>query len=122
MAEKKKNIFAGIGAKIKGITSELKKVVWPTKEKLKSITAVVFVVIVFFAIFLTAISEGGHILLEKVGFYKQVEATETTVAETEAAPAETEAAAETDAAEIQSISNEAEDAGETTAETSADAE
>ena len=52
MADKKKNIFARIAAGFKGVISELKKVIWPSKAKLKSICAVVFVVIIFFAIYL----------------------------------------------------------------------
>ena len=55
--KKKKNIFARIGAGFKGVIGELKKVIWPSKDKLKSICAVVFVVIIFFAIYLYAVSD-----------------------------------------------------------------
>lgn len=88
MAEKKNNIFTRIGNHFKSVVLELKKVIWPSKEKLKSISAVVLVVIAFFAILLTAISSGAHWGLNKIGFYDQVEPTttvaETTVAETTA--------------------------------------
>ena len=47
------------------------------KEKLKTTSAVVLVVIVFFAVYLSIIGNGGRWLLEKVGFYQQVEPTET---------------------------------------------
>lgn len=82
MADKKKkpNIFKRLGQRIKEIRLELKRVVWPTKEKLKSTSTVVLVVIVFFAIFLSIISLGGHWVLDKVGFYDQVETTATTAA------------------------------------------
>lgn len=95
MADKKKNIFARIGEHFKGVLLELKRVIWPSKEKLKSISAVVFVVIIFFAILLTAISSGAHWGLNKIGFYDQVDPTETTVTETtvaETTVAETTAA------------------------------
>ena len=91
MAEKKNNIFTRIGNHFKSVVLELKKVIWPSKEKLKSISAVVLVVIVFFAILLTAISSGAHWGLNKIGFYDQIDPTttttvaETTVAETTAA-------------------------------------
>lgn len=101
MAEKKKkmNIFKRIGKLFKDVKTELKRVVWPSKEKLKTTSAVVLVVIVFFAVLLTAISTGGKWLLEKSGFYEQVEQTETTAA-TEAvtetvAPTAAETVAET---------------------------
>ena len=95
MAEKKKkNVFASIGQYFKGVLSELKKVIWPSKEKLKSISAVVFVVIIFFAILLTAISTAAHWGLNKVGFYDQVDpTTTTTVAETVAETTAAETAA-----------------------------
>ena len=118
MADKKKSIFERIGAKFKGVVSELKKVVWPSKDKLKSIAAVVFVVIVFFAIVLTAISSGGHWLLEKAGFYELT--AETTVEETE--PAETEASAETEATEASESVDAEIEAVETTAESTSEAE
>ena len=78
MANKKGNIFKRMGKGAKDVVAELKKVVWPTKEKLKSTSAVVLLVIVFFAVFLTLIGSGGRWLLEKVGFY---DAEETTVSQ-----------------------------------------
>ena len=103
MADKKKNVFERIGAKFRSVVSELKKVVWPSKEKLKSIAAVVFVVILFFAIYLTAITEGGHYLLEKAGFYDLVEVTTVAESETEA---ETEAVAEVEGAAIEAVESD----------------
>ena len=114
MADKKKSIFERIGAKFKGVASELKKVVWPSKDKLKSITAVVFVVILFFAIYLTAINQGGHWLLEKVGFYELT--TETTVEETEA----TEASESVDT-DIEAVET-TEETSDTTTESTTEAE
>jgi len=105
--KKKKNIFARIGATFKGVIAELKKVTWPSKEKLKSIAAVVFVVIIFFAILLYAISEGGHKILDKVGFYDQLDPTE-----------ETTLASESAASEATTAASEASEASETSAETS----
>lgn len=79
--EKKKNIFQRIGQRFKEVRAELKRVIWPSKEKLKNISAVVLVCIVFFAIFLSIINLGGHWLLEKIHFYDQVEATTTVATE-----------------------------------------
>ena len=90
---KKGNIFQRFGKGVKDVFAELKKVVWPTKEKLRNTSAVVLLVIVFFAVFLTLISSGGRWLLDKIGFYNTVETTAvTTVPETTAA---TTTAAET---------------------------
>lgn len=72
---KKGNIFKRLGKGAKDVLAELKKVVWPTKEKLKSTSAVVLLVIVFFAVFLTLIGSGGRWLLDKVGFYDSVATT-----------------------------------------------
>ena len=102
---KKGNIFQRIGKGFKDVIGELKKVVWPTKEKLRNTSAVVLLVIVFFAVFLTLIGNGGRWLLDKVGFYNVVEtsAEATTVDTTAATSAETSAsesessASETDA-------------------------
>ncbi|MBR2295626.1 MAG: preprotein translocase subunit SecE [Clostridiales bacterium] len=74
---KKKNIFQRIAQTFKDVRLELKRVVWPSKDKLKTTSAVVLVVIVFFAVYLSIIGNGGRWLLEKVGFYQQVEPTET---------------------------------------------
>lgn len=102
---KKGNIFQRIGKGFKDVIGELKKVVWPSKEKLRNTSAVVLLVIVFFAVFLTLIGNGGRWLLDKVGFYNVVEtsAEATTVDTTAATSAETSAsesessASETDA-------------------------
>ncbi|MBR5975545.1 MAG: preprotein translocase subunit SecE [Clostridiales bacterium] len=80
MAEKKKpNIFKRIAQKFKDVRQELKRVIWPTKEKLIQNSAVVLVVIAVCAILLTAIGKGAGWILEKAGFYTQnVETTATT--------------------------------------------
>lgn len=94
---KSKNIFKRITQTFKEVVSEVKKVVWPSKDKLKRTSAVVLLVIVFFAVFLTAIGSGGRWILEKVGFYDTVETTvaettvETTAATTEATTASSDA-------------------------------
>ena len=48
---KKKNVFQKIGQVFKEVRQELRKSVWPTKEKLRNTSAVVLSVILFFAIF-----------------------------------------------------------------------
>ena len=95
MADKKGNYFKRFLKKVSDVFAELKRVTWPTGEKLAKTAAVVLLVIVFFAVYLTLIGNGGRWLLDKVGFYDIVETTvaETTPAET--TPVETEAPAET---------------------------
>ena len=56
---KKMNVFQRIAQLFKDVRTELKRVVWPSKEKLKNTCAVVLVVIVFFAIYLSIINNGG---------------------------------------------------------------
>ena len=91
MAEKKKpNIFKRIAQKFKDVRQELKRVIWPTKEKLIQNSAVVLVVIAVCAILLTAIGKGAGWILEKVGFYKQnVETTITTTVASDDSGADT---------------------------------
>ena len=90
---KKPNIFKRIAMRFKEVRLELKKVVWPSKEKLKQTCAVVLAVILFFAVFLSAISIGGRKLLEKVGFYEPDETTvETTTVATDVTVPETSSA------------------------------
>ena len=84
MADNKGNIFKRLGKKISDVFAELKRVTWPTGEKLAKTAAVVLLVIVFFAVYLTLIGSGGRWILDKVGFYDIVE---TTVEETEASDA-----------------------------------
>ncbi len=98
---KKGNIFQRFGKGVKDVFAELKKVVWPTKEKLINTSAVVLLVIVFFAVFLTLIGSGGRWLLDKIGFYDTVETTEVTTVETvpETTAATTTTAAETSESE-----------------------
>lgn len=82
MADKKKkpNIFKRIAQKFNDVRLELKRVIWPTKEKLAQNSAVVLVVIAVCAILLTAIGKGAGWVLEKAGFYKQN--VETTASDT----------------------------------------
>ena len=93
MADNKGNIFKRLGKKISDVFAELKRVTWPTGEKLAKTAAVVLLVIVFFAVYLTLIGNGGRWILDKVGFYDIVETTVPveTVVQTEATTAATEA-------------------------------
>ena len=101
MADNKGNIFKRFGKKVSDVFAELKRVTWPTGEKLAKTAAVVLLVIVFFAVYLT-IGNGGRWILDKVGFYDIVETTATTTeaaetttaAETSASATETESSAE----------------------------
>ena len=88
MADNKGNIFKRFGKKVSDVIAELKRVTWPTGEKLAKTAAVVLLVIVFFAVYLTLIGSGGRWILDKVGFYDIVETTATT---TEVAEVPTEA-------------------------------
>ena len=97
----KGNIFKRFGKGVKDVIGELKKVVWPTKEKLINTSAVVLLVIVFFAIFLTLIGSGGRWLLDKIGFYDTVETTAVTTLEETSATTTT--AAETTEATTESV-------------------
>ena len=114
MADKKKkpNIFKRIAQKFKDVRQELKRVIWPTKEKLIQNSAVVLVVIVVCTIFLTAIGKVGGWVLEKVGFYEQV--VETTASSETVPSGESNASA--------SDSTPAESASETAPSESASAE
>ena len=95
MADNKGNFLKRLGKKISDIFAELKRVTWPTGEKLAKTAAVVLLVIVFFAVYLTLIGNGGRWILDKVGFYDVVETTATTTAAAETTPsAETTPAAE----------------------------
>lgn len=117
MADKsKKNFFQRIGQTFKEVRQELKKAIWPSKEKLKNTSAVVLAMILFFAIFLGVISSGGRWILEKINFYNEVEPTATTAvtAATEVATStsseQTEASEtleETEAVEESTVESEA---------------
>ena len=99
MADNKGNIFKRLGKKISDVFAELKRVTWPTGEKLAKTAAVVLLVIVFFAVYLTLIGNGGRWILDKVGFYDIVETTATeatTEAATEAATEAPETSEETE--------------------------
>ena len=72
---KDKNFFQKIGQVFKEVRQELRKSVWPTREKLRNTSAVVLLVIVFFAVFLSVIAIGGRWALDKANFYDEVEPT-----------------------------------------------
>ncbi len=55
---KKPGLFKRIGAKIKDVFSELKKVNWPTFSKVLKKTGVVVLVVAIFLVVLTAIDFG----------------------------------------------------------------
>lgn len=101
MADKKGNIFTRIAKSFGDVIAELKRVTWPTREKLTKTSAVVLLVIVFFAVYLTIIGSGGRWVLDRIGFYNIVETTATETAETTAA-SETTPASETTAASTES--------------------
>lgn len=98
MADKKKpNIFKRIAQKFNDVRLELKRVIWPTKEKLAQNSAVVLVVIIVCAILLTAIGTGAGWILEKSGFYKQnVETTASTAVESSVVASDTSDTAATE--------------------------
>ena len=98
MADNKGNFFKRLGKKISDVFAELKRVTWPTGEKLAKTAAVVLLVIVFFAVYLTLIGSGGRWILDKVGFYDIVETTATSeeVASTELETSPVETVEETD--------------------------
>ena len=103
MADKKGNIFQRAAKGFSDVIAEPKRVTWPTKEKLTKTSAVVLLVIVFFAIYLTIIGSGGRWVLDKIGFYNIVETTAaTTQASETTTAAETTAASETTAATTES--------------------
>lgn len=106
MADKKKkpNIFKRIAQKFKDVRQELKRVIWPTKEKLIQNSAVVLVVIAVCTILLTAIGKAGGWILEKVGFYEQVIET-TAISET--VPSGDSSASASDSAPAESASETA---------------
>ena len=107
MADKKKNnVFKRIAQKFKDVVAEGKRVVWPDKTKLKATSAVVLLVILFFAVYLTLIGSGGRWLLDKVGFYDTVETEETSAGE------ETTTAEKTTVAEESEAETETEESAE----------
>ena len=64
--DKKPNFFARIGAKIKDVFSELKKVNWPKFGKVVKQTGVVLLVVLAFLIVITAFDYGLLQLLKLV--------------------------------------------------------
>jgi preprotein translocase SecE subunit len=55
---KKPNIFKRMGAKIKDVFSELKKVSWPTFSKVVKQTGIVLAVVAIFLVVITAFDFG----------------------------------------------------------------
>jgi len=103
MSEKKKkqNIFlrvgSGIAHRFVEVRQELKRVIWPSKQKLVQVTAVVLVVIAAAAILLSIAGQGGKYILDKIGFYKQTPATTAVTTADTTAPAVTQASGTTQA-------------------------
>ena len=64
--DKKPGFFKKLGAKIKDVFSELKKVVWPSFGKVVKQTGVVLVVVVIFLIVITAFDYGLLNLLKLI--------------------------------------------------------
>ncbi len=64
--DKKPGFFKKMGAKIKDVFSELKKVSWPTFGKVVKQTGVVLVVVVIFLVVITAFDYGLLNLLKLV--------------------------------------------------------
>ena len=81
--------FGVIPRRFNEVRQELKRVIWPTKEKMIQLSAVVLTVILAAAVFLSVIDKGTNWILEQVGFYEQVKETTAT---TLAVPSETVAA------------------------------
>jgi preprotein translocase subunit SecE len=65
VTEEKQNIFGRIGLFYRQVVSELKKVVWPTREQLTTYTAVVIV----FVAFIIAVVSLLDVVLTKVTFW-----------------------------------------------------
>jgi preprotein translocase SecE subunit len=88
--QKKQNIvvrfFKAIARRFVEVRQELKRVIWPTKEKLAQITVIVLIVIFAAAILLSLAGQGSRYILEKIGFYDQ---TPETTAEVTSAPTAT---------------------------------
>ena len=64
--DNKPNFFQKIGAKIKDIFSELKKVSWPSFGKVLKETGIVIVVVLIFLVIITAFDSGLLALLRLV--------------------------------------------------------
>jgi preprotein translocase SecE subunit len=60
---KKPNIFKRIGAKLKDVFSELKKVSWPSFAKVVKQTGIVLVVVLVFLVVIAAFDTGLYSLL-----------------------------------------------------------
>ena len=63
---KKPNIFRRMGAKIKEVFSELKRVTWPSFPTALKTTGVVFVIVFIFLVVVTGVDFGLAALLELI--------------------------------------------------------
>ena len=63
---KKPNIFRRMGAKIKEVFSELKRVTWPSFPTALKTTAVVLVIVFIFLVVVTGVDFGLAALLELI--------------------------------------------------------
>ena len=66
MAETTATKKAGLGAYIKGVKAELRKVTWPTRKDTVKLTLIVLVVCAIFALFFWLVDTGCLVVLEKV--------------------------------------------------------
>ena len=63
---KKPNIFRRMGAKIKEVFSELKRVTWPSFPTARKTTGVVLVIVFIFLVVVTGVDFGLAALLELI--------------------------------------------------------
>ena len=68
MADKKEKgkFFAGIGTWFKGVKSELKKIIWPTPNKILKDTGIVIITVAIVAAFLSVLNWVFHLGIEKL--------------------------------------------------------
>lgn len=86
----KKGFFARVATFFSDLKSELKLVVWPSKEKLKQSSAIVFLVIIACAALIFVVDTVVNQSLTAVGFYDQKPRVVTQqTAEPSPAPSET---------------------------------
>jgi preprotein translocase subunit SecE len=83
---KKRNLFQRIARGMSDIRSELKRVVWPDKKKLKQSTATVLAIILMFMVLIYIFDVAIRGIFTTTGFYS---AKEKEVTETVEEPAET---------------------------------
>ena len=66
MADNTAKKESGLGAYLKGVKAEFKKVTWPTKKETRKYTYVVLAVCVAFSLFFWLLDTGCLLILEKV--------------------------------------------------------